>query len=307
MTECERIIKKGVIPESFLNQEIRNDFSVTNERKKIWMIQLDILFEIIRICEKHNIDYFLAGGCILGAVRHKGFIPWDDDIDVSMFRDDYEKFCKICASELKDPYFLKSTETENNCWYNGAKVCNSNTTAIRKPEVGKSGINKGIFVDIIPMDYVADNPITRKIIFSRVKLRTILANAYSFNVNKSLAAQIASRILRSKIVDFNVKKWCVKTNKIASSPSKYSKKIGFVVCTPYKHDRVTWDIDDFNGYVDLPFEFTSIRVPSGYKNILTVMYHDYMKFPPVEERGKWHNIIFDPDTPYEDYCKAHNM
>ena len=307
MTECERIIKKGIIPESFLKEEIRNEFSVTNERKKIWMIELDLLFEIIRICEKYNINYYLAGGCILGAVRHKGFIPWDDDIDVSMFREDYEKFCKVCPSEIQDPYFLRSTETENNCWLSAAKLCNSNTTGIRKRDIGKSGINKGIFVDIIPMDYVDNNPIIRKIIFRRVILRTKLANAYSFDTNKSKKAQIASRLLRLKILHFNLKKWSVKTNKIASSSRKNSKQIGFVICTPYKHDRVTWDIDDFKGYTELPFEFTSIKVPSGYKDVLSVMYHDYMKFPPVEERGKWHSITFDPDTPFEDYCKAHNV
>ena len=95
MTECEIIIEKGIIPKDFLNEEEKDGFLITETRKKIWAIELDLLFEVIRVCKKYNIQYTLAGGNILGAVRHNGFIPWDDDIDVAMFRDDYERFCRV--------------------------------------------------------------------------------------------------------------------------------------------------------------------------------------------------------------------
>ena len=308
MTEIERILSKGIIPESFLTEEIRDDFKVSTERKKIWAVELDLLLEIDKICEKHNIRYFLAGGNILGAVRHKGFIPWDDDIDVCMFRKDYELFCDICTNEIAEPYFLQTTMTEENCWFNNARLCNSNTTGIRKPAIGKKGINKGIFVDILPMDYVYDNALLRNILNTRVKIRTTIANAYSFNKNSSPFIRLISRTVRSRLLHFDVKKWYKKTMQIASKPSaEKNRKIGFVVWTPYKRERVTWDQTDYDSYVELPFEFFKIKVPIGYKDILSVMYGDYTVFPPIEKRGSWHQIIFDPNTPYEKYCEEHNV
>ncbi len=92
MTECERIIEQGILPKSFFEQEERCDFLVTEKRKKIWAVLLDLLIKFDFVCKKYSLTYFLADGTLLGAARHQGFIPWDDDIDVSMPREDYEKF-----------------------------------------------------------------------------------------------------------------------------------------------------------------------------------------------------------------------
>ena len=94
MTEIERILKKGVIKEDFLKEEIRNEFLVTTERKKIWVVLLDLMMVFDDVCKKHNLTYFLEAGSLLGAIRHKGFIPWDDDVDVLMPRKDYQKFLR---------------------------------------------------------------------------------------------------------------------------------------------------------------------------------------------------------------------
>ena len=90
MAEWERIIAKGIIPTSFLNEEVRNDFLVDTARKKIWLIQIDMLFEVERICKKYDLTFFTIGGNLIGAVRHHGFIPWDDDIDIALKRSDYQ-------------------------------------------------------------------------------------------------------------------------------------------------------------------------------------------------------------------------
>ena len=91
MSEIERLIEKGTFQESFFEPETRCDFHINTKRKQVWAIEIDLLIEFDRICRKHNLRYFLAYGTLLGAVRHKVFIPWDDDVDVLMPREDYEK------------------------------------------------------------------------------------------------------------------------------------------------------------------------------------------------------------------------
>ena len=91
----------------FWEEEIRNDFIVTKERKKVWAVELNMLEMLDDICKRHGLQYFVDYGTLLGAVSHKGFVPWDDDIDVTMFRDDCEKFKKVAVEEIREPYFFK--------------------------------------------------------------------------------------------------------------------------------------------------------------------------------------------------------
>ena len=95
-----------------LEEEIRDGYKVSADMKKLWSVQMEILDQIDQICERHNITYYADGGTLLGAVRHKGFIPWDDDLDICMFKDELDKFIKYAKEELKDPYFLQTWETE---------------------------------------------------------------------------------------------------------------------------------------------------------------------------------------------------
>lgn len=118
---------------------------------KLRNIQLEILKEYIRICKKHKLQYFLIGGSCLGAIRHQGYIPWDDDIDVAMPRDDYEKFLNIAQSELPAPYFLQTACTDRDYPLNFAKIRNSQTTFIES-SVKNLNINHGVYFDIFPLD-----------------------------------------------------------------------------------------------------------------------------------------------------------
>ena len=105
MTEVEKIIEKGVIPSNFLEPEIICDFYVDEKRKKIWAIGIDLLIQFDIVCRRHNLRYSLAFGTLLGCVRHHGFIPWGDDVDVVMPREDYESLKKY-KSEFETPYFF---------------------------------------------------------------------------------------------------------------------------------------------------------------------------------------------------------
>ena len=98
-----------------LNAEVICDFKVSTLRKKVWQAQLDMVKIFIDICDKYKLKYFAAGGTLIGAIRHNGFIPWDDDIDLMMPREDYEKFIKVAKEELKkEPYFLQHYSTEKD-------------------------------------------------------------------------------------------------------------------------------------------------------------------------------------------------
>ena len=96
------------LPEQFLNEEIRYGYTITRQMKEVWAVELDLLNKLLEVCKKHNISVFASGGTMLGAVRHKGFIPWDDDIDMMMFREDYEKLCLVAPLEFRYPYFFQT-------------------------------------------------------------------------------------------------------------------------------------------------------------------------------------------------------
>ena len=149
MNEVERIIDSAILPESFFREEVICDFKVDLERKKIWAVSLDLLFKFDEVCRKHNINYSLAYGSLLGIVRHKGIIPWDDDIDVFMLREDYEVL-KTLKDEFSAPYFLQ-IPGEDDYLYSYAKVRNSNTTALSYA-FRYSRFNQGIPLDIFILD-----------------------------------------------------------------------------------------------------------------------------------------------------------
>ena len=171
MTEIERIKQEGWLPKKFWNEEIRDEYLVSAEMKKVWAIEMDLYRVLARIMDKHHLRYFTDGGTILGGVRHKGFIPWDDDFDICVPREDYEKLHQL-ASEFKSPYFLQSTVTDPEYGYSFMRLRNSNTSVVVKPYThakfnqGKYGdydsgpiagvyivVGNGFLVDFVPNIY----------------------------------------------------------------------------------------------------------------------------------------------------------
>ena len=147
------------LPEGFLDEEVRCGYTVTRQMKEVWAVELDILSELQRVCEKYNLKFFADAGTLLGAVRHKGFIPWDDDIDVCMFRNDYDKLVSIADDEFKAPYKFQCFYTEKGYYRGHAQIRNTNTTCILKSELGKNiQFNQGIFLDVFVLDGVTNDP-----------------------------------------------------------------------------------------------------------------------------------------------------
>ena len=161
--------------------------------KEIQNQQLMILKELDRICQKHNIKYHLMGGTLLGSIRHKGFIPWDDDIDVSMIRADYEMFLDVCGRELNSGYFLQTNKTDKNYIMQFAKLRKNHTLFIEK-SMNDLDIHHGIYIDIFPLDNIL--PDTKRGSFQQ-KLLYILGR---LNLTRSKSICLSANNKPSQIV-----------------------------------------------------------------------------------------------------------
>ncbi|MBQ6214581.1 MAG: LicD family protein [Oscillospiraceae bacterium] len=288
------------LPPNFLDEEIRDGYVVTSQMKKVWAVQLDLLSELQRVCKKYGLSYYADSGTLLGAVRHGGYIPWDDDIDVSMMREDYEKLKKVAVKEFSDPYLLQNAETDH--FYKGfCRLRNTRTTAIIKNDIGKSYC-KGIFLDLFVMDNLPDDEIERKKWVRNIKrhyrfLRTVI---YQQNVNsfwKRMLITTIGTFYRSDekqlAAYYRYEKLCRKYNGIPT------KQICFIAHARGRANRY-WDAASYSSTELVPFEFLTIAIPTGYDARLRTQYgEDYMT--PRKAPNGHGETVFDPETPFTQY------
>ena len=259
--------------------------------KKMKNIQLELLNEVDKICTKNNIKYQLFAGTLLGAVRHKGFIPWDDDIDICMKREDYEKFIVVANKELTDEYFLDYPKNDNGA-YAYAKLRHKNTEMIE--EYTKNiKINHGIFIDIFQMDKVFPNTIRGKLHMRKLnKLHNVRAakiNSYHKNFIKRFIKKIYNLIYR-KPYNYYVKKIDQVASKYKNSNSEY---VAHLTCMRMKknYSGFIYNIEDFENPIYLEFEGRKYPTPRRYHELLTMEYGDYMTPPPIDKRKAHHGVL----------------
>ena len=267
--------------------------------RKIQLIQLDILKQVIKICEKHDITYFAAYGTLLGAVRHKGFIPWDDDIDLNMPRPDYEKFCEIAEKELCPPYFVQTYKTDTMCNLHGATVQNINTALILKNH--PIGIVNGIRIDIMPLDGSKQDLSYYKKLRSKYRLYKYCAIDW-FDWEKYFGKGI-KRFL-GKIVNMFY---------FGNKSHEYFFEMQEKLFTALVYDSSEYVADYagnegpfrkeiFDKKVYLDFEDIKICCPAGYAELLTQLFGDYMTPPPKKDREQHHAILVaDTEKSYTEY------
>lgn len=241
--------------------------------------QLEILIEFDRICRMNNIKYIIDSGTLLGAVRHKGFIPWDDDIDVRMLRSEYEKFCNA-AKDLRPEYFFQNHDTDKGYPWMYAKLRKNGTLAVR---TGQENIkmHQGIFIDIFVCDGVPKNMILRCIrnsvsFINRKILYSIIARDNAKTVTQKKLWKLIS------LINPNI---AHKSNKIIQTlfNENNCKKIG----SNGYHDRAEikgMKKEWLSELTELEFEGHFFKAPNDYDECLRFMYGDYMKLPPVEKR-----------------------
>ena len=274
--------------------------SVSDELKKeLQNIELEMLVTVDKICQQLGINYFMVGGTLLGAVRHKGFIPWDDDIDIGMMRSDYEKFLVNAPKLLPQGLFLQSLHTELKCPYNFAKIRNSNTTYI-ETSIKHFDINHGMFIDVFPFDYYPTNKHVKK---RNNKILSFISrkvnNSYDLEPKPVYTRMgiIANRI--SEIVFKDVRSALLAREKIYKSVRKTS------LITNYSGawgEREIVPIEWFSDFVELEFEGHLFKAPKNYDKYLRNVYGDYMKLPPVEKRiGHHYAETIDSTKSYKYY------
>lgn len=269
---------------------------------------LEILEEFKKICKKYNLTYMAIGGTCLGAIRHHGFIPWDDDIDVVMPQDDYRRFLDIAKDVVGYPYSIITPKSCKHYMVSYAKMQDERTTFVERSAIKYKDRYSGVFIDIFPIYGLPKNETDRKTIcrkydfLGKINLKKrfpfsnenslkgktlwILTHFLSFSKPYYYFSEMQTRILLK--TDFNSSDKIIFAWRATPKSEKGYKRIFYY--------------DDFSGVKEVPFENSTINVPVGYDRYLKMDFGDYMELPPVEQRVSNHSLeIIDLHKSYKDY------
>ena len=280
-----------------IDPETRNGYYISPEMKQIWAVEMKLLNKLLEVCKKHNLRIWAEGGTLLGAVREHGYIPWDDDIDMAMLREDYDKLREIAKEDFNAPFFFQCGYTD--IFPHGqTKIRIDGTSAILKGDIYQN-FHQGIFIDIFPLDIIPSDERTFrefKGIRSKMKknLELYCKHYFSFSNLKQniMFLKVYCHIKRIgfcnyfKLYDELVKKYSKKDFKNVSiiswsAESKYIRERSWYKETLY-----------------IPFEDIMIPIPSGYHEILSKQYGDYLS--PVKEVNQHGDFaILDPNRHYK--------
>ena len=257
--------------------------------RELQLKELDILKECLKIIKKNNLRYYMLGGTFLGAVRHKGFIPWDDDIDIGMPRDDYDKFCEIAKRELKKPLSLsRFLEVKNHNEYI-SRVVNEDILLFRDDSKVHKSVN--LWIDIFPLDGLPNNNILRNLhkihlLFLRVLLQYSKFNkGVNIKKERNLVETLLIKIgpIVSKLCRFDTKKRLLAIDK-SLRRYRYDQSeyvVNFMGAYKFKEMFPRKIYEDCMEY---QFEDLFLSAPRDYDKVLSQMYGEYMKLPEENQR-----------------------
>lgn len=253
------------------------------QENSLKLMLVDELKVIDEFCDKNNLTYFILYGTLLGAVRHKGFIPWDDDIDIVMPRKDYEVFVKTFNNFNKN-YSVIDSFSSKKYYLPFAKVIDNNTILIENINVK---FDIGLYIDIFPLDNIPDDVLKRKQLFKKIdkynKLRNCKYMLFGKNVLKNVAKALVKIILLP-----------ISANYISRMTERLSQKynnietndVGVVIGLK----NSTFKKELFHSSCKLEFEGYLFNAPMKYDEILKISYGNYMELPPIEKRVTHHSF-----------------
>lgn len=262
--------------------------------ERLHKIQLSLINELERICIANDIKFFVIAGTLLGAVRHEGFIPWDDDVDVGMLRDDYEKFVTCASLELSDDYFLQTWHTDAGFGLPLAKLRKHNTLIIEKGSKNTSG-HKGIFLDIFPFDDKPKSQFAQMVHnFCCYTLKRLILARQGYSISKQgpmiLAAGFWAACQISKLL--NVSTLISLLELSMRWPNGRRDDADYVtIAGSYGYAKESLKHDWPQELSQVSFEGVTLPCFKASKNYLEHMYGNYMRLPAVEDRGKRHGVI----------------
>ncbi len=257
-------------------------------------MELDMLQAFVAVCRQLGLSYYLLGGTLLGAVRHKGFIPWDDDIDVGMHRKDYEIFIKKGQDLLPKHLFIQNLHTDTEYPMCFTKIRNSNTTFMES-SIAHLNVNHGVFIDVFPLDYYPEQGSEQKRFQRKLKLCKIRINrTYRASGKKSWKGKAISVLALLRFP--NLKKAIVYREKLYSQvrPSKLIVNHGGA----WGNKEIVPE-EWYGEGTTVMFEGLNVLAPAQYHNWLTQVYGDYMQLPPKEKRVGHHYVdVIDLNQSY---------
>ena len=257
-------------------------------------VLLELLGEFDKVCRKYDIPYTLFAGTALGAVRHEGFIPWDDDLDVAMLREDYQRFLKIAPKELSAQYYLQAEFSEHWPMY-FSKLRKNGTACLEKYHPKDSRIHQGIYIDIFPLDNASDNALIRRIQYacSRVILAKALdKRGYETDMRRKKAFMLFCRLLPIKpffdIAKLRFARQSKTVHSFLGGTSDFHKGM-------YERRWITQT-------EPISFENRSFSISAHKEKMLTVLYGNYMEIPDKEhQKLKQHALLVDTQKNYTEY------
>lgn len=287
------------LKEHFLEPENRDGTQVSAELKATWKVLLDILEEFIRIAKKYDLKWSMEGGSLLGAVRHKGFIPWDDDVDVVMPRKDYDKLIEVLPSELPPYYFAQTSASEKGFHIPHLMIRDSRTTGIDLNHVkwGKK-FNMGIRIDVLPLDGVPSSAMryfVRKyvaFIMNSIpkKPPELHRHPGREKVKQAIGRWLVAMFGLKRL--YNMREWPFR-----HIPLEKCEYCCSLTERNFWHPHSIRKTEWFREYRSVPFEYINVNIPIDAERILTQQFGDWRT--PVKGTS-WHGtLILDPHTPYK--------
>ncbi|WP_212930331.1 LicD family protein [Shouchella clausii] len=264
--------------------------------KEVQNQQILILKEFCRICEENDLTYHLFAGTLLGAVRHKGFIPWDDDIDVAMLREDYNKFITLCKTSLKKDFFLQNFETDPDYPMQFSKLRKNNTLFV-EGDYRDISMHHGLYIDIFPLDNV----------FPNTKLGEIQRISVHFlrTLDRARTKRLCQKSNNKLVVYLRLTLYAL----LKLIPKKLTDRLQYTLLTLFQNKKTQYVShltngatkqrfykflirrDDFYDTTKMKFENGIYTIPSDYKDVLSRLYGDYEILPPKEKRVPHHGIV----------------
>ena len=288
MESIEKIMAQRInFPNDFFRDEVREGFFVERKMKCAWAAQMEVLKEIDRICKKYKIQYFADSGTLLGAVRHKGFIPWDDDIDIAMTRNEYRKFSTIISKELPEGWRFAD-------WNNGGgqafgRLINGDVYDTRAEHLLRfHGCPYVVGVDIFQLDYVPPIKEEEEAWHLLLRYLSALNGKIEENGNNEITYEIEQSLTQAE-------EWCkikfdrnvnleMQINRIMDQlaqlyPRDGAKEMEAVVCDWSLERRYKYKCEWYAESIEVPFENIMIPIPIGYREVLRVLYGDNYMTP----------------------------
>lgn len=268
---------------------MKEHFMTEEEIIQLKEVEVELFDELDRVCKLLNIPYFMVGGTLLGAVRHKGFIPWDDDIDVVMFREDLERLEKEGTTLFDKKYFLQTENTDQYYPLMTAKLRKNGTIFLEECMDENVKSHAGIFIDIFPMDDISDvnNPIVQKNVKKMGLLTTIICENCGYHYGVKNTTKILAKVMGLLGVT-RLKKM---RNRLMTAENGQGFKMNTIYASNYGYRKQCRNKDIYRPACKLEFEGKEYFAPHDYKAFLTQLFGEkYMELPPVEKRVTRHPV-----------------